>query len=313
MTPTTHALFAAFVGIDWAAANHDLCLQAAGTATREGFQLEHTPEAMEAWGTTLRTRLSGHPVAVCLVRTTGPLVSAWRTYDLLGLCPLQPLTLARSRAAFPPSRATDAPTDAALQLARLLTPRDQLQPLQPQRPPMRALAQLVAPRRRVVGDTVRSTHRLTRALKNSFPQVLQWLQDKDPPLVWDFLRRWPPLKAAQRARRSPLEPFLRTHHVRGEDVRAKRMHALTTAPPLTTAEGVSAPTALLVQALGSQLRMTWDAIAAFAPAIAPRAQRHPACSLLQALPGAGPVLASRLLGAFGEQRERSTSAPALPK
>ena len=66
MTPTSHDTFAAFVGIDWADAKHDGCLQAAGSAKRECFQLEHTPEAIDAWVTTLRTRFHGHPVALCL-------------------------------------------------------------------------------------------------------------------------------------------------------------------------------------------------------------------------------------------------------
>ncbi len=162
MTQTSHDTFAAFVGSDWADAKHARCLQAAGTAKREGFQLEHTPEAIAAWVTTRRTRCSGPPVAVCLARTKGPLVSALRTDDFLVLFPLNPLTLARYREALTPSRATDDPTDAALPLALLLTHRDTRQPLQPQRPPMRALEQLVAPRRRVVGDPGRITHRLPR-------------------------------------------------------------------------------------------------------------------------------------------------------
>ena len=49
-------VFAAFVGIDWADAKHDGCLQTADPAKREDFQLEHTPEAIDAWVTTLRTR-----------------------------------------------------------------------------------------------------------------------------------------------------------------------------------------------------------------------------------------------------------------
>ena len=59
MTPNSHDVFAAFVGIDWADAKHDGCLQAAGSATRECFQLEHTPEAIDAWVSMLRTRFNG--------------------------------------------------------------------------------------------------------------------------------------------------------------------------------------------------------------------------------------------------------------
>jgi transposase len=196
------------------------------------------------------------------------------------------------------------PTDAALQLALLFTHRDKLQALQPQSPPMRALAQLVAHRRRVVGDTVRITNRRTRTLKNYFPHVLHWFQDKDTHIFCDFLSRWPTLKAAQLARRSTLETFFHAHHVRVGEVLAKRVHAMKTATPLTTDEGVIIPNALLVRALVSQLRVTLDAIEAFAQAIAQHAQRHPDFPLFRALPGAGPVFASRLLVAFGEQRER---------
>src|SRR5262249_48280436 len=79
-------------------------------------------------------------------------------------------------------------------------------------------------------------------------------------------------------------------------------------PPFTTNDGVIAPHALLEQALVAQLRGTLQAIADFATAIAPCAQRHPDFSLFQALPGAGPVCAPRRLGAFGAQRARSAAA-----
>src|SRR6266478_3306420 len=313
MTPTSHNTFAAFIGIDWADAKHDLCLQAAGTAKRERFQLEHTPEAIDAWVTTLRTRFNGQPVAVCLELTKGPLVFALHKYDFLILFPLNPLTLARYREAFTPSRAKDDPTDAALQLELLLTHRDKLRPLNPQSPTMRALTQLVEHRRRVVGDKVRITNRLTSTLKNYFPHALQWFQDKDTLLFCDFLSRWPTLKAAQLARRSTLEPFFRDHHVRSSDVIDKRIHAIHAASPLTIDEGVLAPHALLVQALVSQLRVTLQAIETFDNAIAQRAQSPPDFPLCQALPGAGPVFASRLLVAFGEQRDRYASAAELQR
>jgi transposase len=178
---------------------------------------------------------------------------------------------------------------------------------------MRALAQLVEHRRRVVGDKVRITNRLTSMLKNYFPHVLQWFQDKDTALFCDFLSRWPTLKAVQLARRSTLETFFRDHHVRSAEVIAQRLQAIKVAIPLSTDDGVIAPNALLVQALVAQLRVTLQAIADFDTAIAQRAQSHPDFPLFQAFPGAGPVFAPRLLVAFGEQRERYASAAALQK
>ena len=305
--------FAAFVGLDWADAKHDVCLQATGTERREFLILEHRPEAIDAWVHTLRTRFNGQPVAVCLELNKGPIVSALRQYDFLVLFPVNPLTVAKYREAFTPSRAKDDPTDAELQVELLLKHRDKLTPLAPQSAMMRTLAQLVEHRRRLVGDKVRLTHRLTSALKNYFPHVLQWFPDKDTVLFCDFLSRWPTLKAAQLARRTTLEAFFRAHHVRAAEVIASRIQAIKSALALTTDDGVITPNALLVQALIAQLRVTLQAIADFDTAIAQRAQEHPDFPLFDALPGAGAVFAPRLLVAFGEQRERFTSAEDLQK
>ncbi len=313
MKPQAPEAFAAFVGLDWADAKHDVCLQAAGSARREFLVLEHRPEAIEAWVRTLRTRFNGQLVAVCLELNKGPIVSALRQYDFLVLFPVNPLTLARYREAFTPSGAKDDPTDAELQVELLLKHRDKLTPLTPQSPAMRALEQLVEHRRRLVGDKVRLTNRLTSALKNYFPHVLQWFQEKDTAIFCDFLGRWPTLKAAQLARRTTLEDFFRAHHVRSADVITTRIQAIKSAMALTTDEGVITPNALLVQALVAQLRVTLQAIADFDTAIAQRAQCHPDFPLFDALPGAGAVFAPRLLVAFGEQRERYASAEDLQK
>jgi len=308
MKPQASKAFAAFIGLDWADAKHDVCLQAAGTEQREFRSLEHSPEEINAWVQTLRTRFNGQPVAVCLELTKGPIVSALRHYDFLVLFPVNPLTVAKYREAFTPSRAKDDPTDAELQVEILLKHRDRLMPLSPQSPTMRALVQLVEHRRRLVGDKVRLTNRLTSALKNYFPHVLRWFQDKDTAIFCDFLSRWPTLKAAQLARRTTLESFFRAHHVHAADVITTRIEAIKSAVALTTDEGVITPNALLVQALVAQLRVTLQVIADFDNAIAQRAQEHPDFSLFDALPGAGAVFAPRLLAAFGEQRERYASA-----
>jgi transposase len=313
MKPQVPEAFAAFVGLDWADAKHDICLQVAGSTRREFLRLEHRPEVIDAWVCTLRTRFHGQPIAVCLELNKGPIVSALRQYDFLVLFPVNPFTLAKYREAFTPSRAKDDPTHAELQVELLLTHRDKLTPLAPQSPTMRALAQLVEHRRRVVGDKVRLTNRLTSALKNYFPHVLQWFQEKDTTIFCDFLSRWPTLKAAQLARRATLESFFRAHHVRSADIIQTRIEAIKSAVALTTDEGVIIPNTLMVQALVAQLRVTLQAIADFDTAIAPRAQDHPDFPVFDALPGAGAVFAPRLLVAFGEPRERYASAEDLQK
>jgi hypothetical protein len=87
MKQETHAACVAFVGLDWADAKHDVCLPAAGSAQREHFILEHTPEAIEAWVGSLRQRFAGKPIAICLALNKGPIVFALRTDDFRVLFP----------------------------------------------------------------------------------------------------------------------------------------------------------------------------------------------------------------------------------
>jgi Transposase len=240
---------AAFVGIDWADRQHDGCLQPAGCDTREFSVLPHRPERMAQWAQALQRRFAGRPSAVCLELSNGPLVCALQPYACLVLLPLHPATLATSREAFGRSHAKDDPTDAERALELLMAHRDQLTALQPPSAAMRALPRLVAPRRALVADTGRLTHRLTDALKPSCPQVLEWCKDKDTVVFCDVLTRRPTRKHAKRARNARLRAFFQEHNVRAPPIIEERLQAILQATPLTPDAGVIAPDRLLVEVL----------------------------------------------------------------
>jgi ribosomal protein S15P/S13E len=164
--------FAAFVAIDWSDAKHDVCLLDVATGKTESGILTHTPEELEAWATAWRPRFAGHPIAVCLEQSRRPLLSALLTYDFLVLYPINPATLAKSREAFSPSRAKAEPQDADYLLELLLHHRDRLKAWRPDNAKTRTLQYLVEPRRRLVKDRTRFSHRMTALLKAYFPQVL---------------------------------------------------------------------------------------------------------------------------------------------
>ena len=303
--------FAAFIGIDWADRKHDVCLQVAGSDTRELSVIEHRPTVIDAWARALRKRFDGRPIAVCLELSQGPIVSALLEYDFFVIFPVNPSTLAEYRKAFTPSGAKDDPTDATVALDILRRHPDKLTPLRRESVDMRALRRLVESRRDLVQDRVRVTNRLIYALKAYFPQVIDWFRDKETDVFAAFLERWPSLPEAQRAKRDTVIDFFHAHNVRRANTIEKRIAAIKSEKPLTTDPGVIQPALLLVETLLPQLRALSAGIIRFDTEIARRCEALPDFRLFANLPGAGKVFSSRLLAAFGEQRDRFATAAAL--
>jgi transposase len=178
MTPHSDNQFTAFVGIDWADSKHDFCLQAADSNKREFGRFNHAVDDIQQWVCALHQRFGG-PIAVAVELAKGPIVYALQKYDFLVLFPINPSTLAKYRQAFNPSGSKDDPTDAEHALDLLLRHRDKLKPLKPQSVNMRTLLYLVEQRRSLIDDKTRCTNRLCNALKQYYPQILDWFEHRD--------------------------------------------------------------------------------------------------------------------------------------
>ncbi len=300
--------FTAFVGLDWADRKHDFCLQAAGSDQREFGTMDHTPEVIAKWAYSLRDRFGGGPIAVCLELAKGPIVSALQRYDFIVLFPVHPSTLAKYREAFVPSGAKDDPTDAEIALDILLRHPDKLHPIKLQSVAMRTLGSLVEERRYLVNRVTSITNLMTSTLKEYYPQVLDWFEHRDTLIFCDFLDRWPTLKHVKRARNATLKSFFRLHNANRAYLVEERIQGIRAATSLTEDQAIIHPKQLLVQALVEQLRVLLKAIDRFDAEIDTVTKSLPDYDLFAALPGAGNILAPRLLVAFGEDRERYASA-----
>ncbi len=312
MNEQESVVYSAFVGIDWADKKHDVCICPRDSDTREFDVIHHRVEAIDAWVKGLHQRF-GDRIAIAIELSKGPIVSALQKFDFIDLFPINPSTLARYREAFQPSKAKDDPTDAELAVDMLLRHPEHFKVLKPQSVEMRALATMVEQRRRLVNERGRITNRLRIALKQYYPQILEWFEHIDTPLFCAFVKRWPTLTQARRARANTLKCFFREHHMYREDVVERRRQAIKAASPLTLDEAVIVPYRMQVLVLVEQLELMFTAIDQFDEAITKLASQHPDYALFQPLPGAGPSLTPRLMVAFGEQRERFSSAADVQK
>jgi transposase len=305
--------FAAFIAIDWADQKHAWSLQAAGSDQRESDEMKHTPEAVGAWVSMLSARFAGQPIAVGLEQSHGALVFMLSQFANLHLYPIHPRAAAQFRAAFYPSGAKDDPVDADLLLDMLVLHRKHIRPLRPDNEQTRLVQHQVEARRRLVNEKTRQVQRLTAKLKLYFPQVLDWFDKVDSPLVGALLLRWPTLPDLQRARPDTIRSFCTQHNCRDSKRIEERIQKIRQAVPAISDQAVIQPAVTMTRNLVALIATLRAGIAKFDQQIAKAAAVHPDFLVFDSFPGAGPVLAPRLLAAFGSCRERFLNAAEVQK
>jgi len=219
-----------------------------------------------------------------------------------------PSTMAANmREALYPSGAKDDPRDADLLLDLLLQHRDKLRRLVADTEATRPVQNLVEERRNLVDEKTEQTNRLTSHLKIYFPQMLDWFKQLDTELVCALWLRWPTLEELQGVPPAQLRTFLRKHHCRDQAWIERRILAIRQAIPAIGDRAVIEAKSTVVKVTVRVMRNLLEGIAVLDEKIE-EAAAHPDFFIFESLPGAGAVLAPRLLAALGSQRERYGSA-----
>lgn len=304
--------YAAFVGIDWADAEHAVCLLEEETV--EHTMVPQEAAALDAWVAGLRQRFGGRPVAVCLEQSRGALLYALLKYDGLVLFPLNPKQLARYREAFGPSGAKNDPDDAEL-LARFVREHHQrLRVWKPDDALTRSLRLLTEDRRHWVAERTAAGNRLLGHLKEAYPLALDFLgKHVYAERFLNLLQKFPSQHELQRAAPRKLAEWLHKLHRMVDDPpadpgRDPRIVALKQAPPLVTDEAVLRHGRLAVKHLVTLLQQLNETITEYDREIAALVEQHPDRKLFASFDGAGDALVPRLVAAFGTDRQRFASA-----
>ena len=308
-TTTSEPTLAALVAIDWADQKHDIALQPAGATTPECFQLEHRPEVLAGWIAQLRERFGGAKVAVALEQKRGALIHALMGHEFLILYPVNPATLANLRKAFHISGAKDDPLDRDLLLELLTKHRDRLRAWQPDDVQTRTLALLVEDRRAAINERTRLGEQLLATLKSYFPAMIELAGgDLSTRLACELILKWPDFESLRRVRPQTLRAFFYARNFRRPERLEQRLVALKAAVPLCRDEAIVEAGKLKAQRLARQTLALLPSIKQYQEQIATLFAAHPDALIFASFPGAGPVLAPRLLALFGSRRERWNSS-----
>lgn len=305
--------FAAIVGIDWADRKHDVCELSMETKKYTLSVISSQPKSIHEWAMSLKKRYPNKVIAVTCELRKGPLIYALNKYAHLVIFPINPSTVAKYRKAFTLSGAKNDPGDARLQTDILSLHMDKLSPILPECPEVRALAQLVEYRRKIVQDRVNLSNRITTILKNYYPHVLDWFKEKDTIIFCDFIAKWPSLTIVKKTRKATLLNFFNQHNSRYPAVNEKRIADIKEAMPLTNDPGVIEPNQIMIEVLIPQLKLLIASIERLDNEIKLRYKNQKDRAIFDSLPGAGPQLAPRILVAFGSNRDRYATASEIQK
>ena len=305
--------FALLIGVDWADKKHDFC-----ESDHTGKKLTYgiigsTPEALHDWAMSLKKRFPNQKIAISCELKKGPLVHALLKYDHLVLFTINPSSVANYRKTFSHSGAKDDPTDALIQVEMLRLFMDKLYKIEPESPEIRALAQLVEYRRKLVQDRVDLTNRITGILKGYYPQPIEWFKEKDSVIFCEFITKWPSLSGLKKARKTTITAFFNKYNSRNRKTNENRLESIQSAIHLTEDPGIIVPSQTMITILIQQLRLLIDAIQQLDKDIASRYRAMDDKLIFDSFPGAGPQLAPRLLVAFGTDRSRYKTAADLQK
>jgi transposase len=310
----TRCPFDLVIGLDRSDKKADLYLLDPSSGKTESRTIGTSPEKLHDWLAQLRQERPRARVAICLEQPAASLILFLEAYHWIRLYAINPITLQKFREAFVTSRAKDDGKDAQYLAELLRSHHQKLKPWQPDDSQTRRLQQLVRHRRAVVDERTGLSNRLKALLKQYFPHALDLCgEDLWRPLATAFLLKWLTLQSVQKAKKEKLKTFYYLHGSRSHKLIAQRLELIEKAVPLTDEIAVLQSHALRVQLICRQLQLLHRTIEEFDQQIAQAFKEHDDRNIFASLPGAGPVLAPRLLATMGSERERYARASNLQR
>lgn len=297
-----------WVGVDWGGTSHRVCALDEQGKEVDAFETPHTAEGLAE----LTGRLSrAGAVAGVAVETTRSLVVQKLLGAGLTVYPVNPKLSHAWREGWKVSGSKSDRTDAFVLAEGLRQNSARLRPFKPDEDRTRELRMLCADECTLIAQRTALVSQLQAALKEYYPQALEWFEDWTGAAAWDFVLTFPTPEALRNASRKRLFGFLKVHRIGLRPIWEERAAKSRNGPAWPSDPAATAAKSVLAVTLAKSLRTLQASLQEYRARIEKLYGDHPDSSLFDSLPGAGPKLAPRLLSHFGADRSRFDSADAL--
>jgi transposase len=294
------ALF--FTGIDWASAEHAVCvLDVAGKITAR-FTIKHSAEGIASLVRRLARYGDPADLPVAIERPSGRLV------DLLleaghPVVPVSPNAIKTWREGEVLSGATSDAGDAAVIAEYLRLRYHRLAPAAPYCDETRALRAAVRTRDDLVQMRVAATNQLSALLEAHWPGARAVFADVESPISLEFLTRYPTPAAARHLGHKQMAAFLVKHGYSGRRPAAQLLARLHGAPAGTGGRALTEALQDAVLAVVAVLRALNGAVKDLDRSVAAHLGEHPDGPVFTSLPRSGQINAAQMLAEWGDCRQ----------
>lgn len=297
-----------FVGLDWAAASHAVCIIDATGAVQERFEVAHSAEGLGQLMSRLARFAAALPLAV--ERPSGLLVDALVEAGHQ-VVPIHPNVVKAARPRYRSHGGKSDASDAYLLADLLRTDGHRFRPLARQSDAIRALRALVRGRDDLVATRVQLANQLRSLLESFWPGAAAIFAEVDSPIALAFVQRYPSPASAARLGEKRLAAFLAQHSYCGRRSATQLLERLKAAPSGRCDELEAQDKAEIVRSLALVLEPLVAQIAQLGARIEHTLAELPDGQIVMSFPRAGRICAAQILAELGDVRERFECADRL--
>ena len=221
---------------------------------------------------------------------------------------VNPLAIARYRDRHQVSGAKSDAGDAKLLADLVRTDRHNHRPLAGDSPDVEAIKVLARAHQNLIWARTRHTNALRSALREYYPVALEAFDDLAERDALAILGRAAPAEAAQLSLSKIRSALKRAGRQRNLDVRAQQIVAVLCTEQLAASSAVTAAFAATTRAAIDIIVEPNRQITDLEADLATHFEAHPDADIYRSLPGLGVILGARVLGEFGDDPNRYTSA-----
>jgi transposase len=295
-----------FVGLDWAAREHAVCVLDERGSVAVRFTAAHT----EAGLAELVARLGkfGAPaeLRIAIERPSGLLVDTLVDKGF-AVVPIHPNAVKAARPRYSAAQGKTDLGDAYLLADLLRTDGHRFRTLAPLSDETKALRALVRTRDDLVDKRVALANQLRALLGEFWAGAAEIFADVDSPIALEFLDRYPTPQSASSLGEKRLAAFLARNAYSGRRPVAELLGRLRAAPRSVAGALEADAKGECVRALVAVLRPLVAQIAALTSAIEHAVEAHPDGKIVTSLFRSGRVCAAQLLAEIGDDRARFVS------